>query len=100
MPPGFSLAPTPSPTPSPVTIANPVGSKNRTDGIDPDQQFLNQIVPGLRREQRSLLEEVEVNGRTEVKKMRPYVWIFPPVDVCREAWEEKYGEAHWAVSAD
>ena len=62
--------------------------------------FLRQVVPGLRREQRFLLEEVELSGRKEVKKTRPYVWMFPPLDLCRESWEEKYGKAHWAVSAD
>ena len=62
--------------------------------------FLRQVVPGLRREQRFLLEEVELSGRKEVKKTRPYVWMFPPLDLCRESWEEKYGNAHWAVSAD
>jgi len=63
-------------------------------------QFLNAIVPGLRREQRSLMEEVEVRGKLEFKKTRPYVWLFPPLDVCREAWEEKYGETYWSVEAE
>jgi len=63
-------------------------------------QFLNGIVPGLTRVQRRVMEEVQVGSRTKLKKSRPYVWIFPPLDVCREAWEEKFGEAYWTVSTE
>ena len=50
--------------------------------------------------QRRVMEEVQVGSRTKLKKSRPYVWIFPPLDVCREAWEEKFGEAYWTVSTE
>jgi hypothetical protein len=44
-------------------------------------------------------EELEINGRIEVKRSLRYVWQFPPLDVCREAWEEKYGAAYWSTDA-
>ncbi len=62
-------------------------------------RFMRQAVPTLERVRKTVAEELEINGRIEVKRSLRYVWQFPPLDVCREAWEEKYGAAYWSTDA-
>jgi hypothetical protein len=58
-------------------------------------RFLRRLVPSLNRTQRVVACEDDMG---EMKRQRAYVWQFPPLDVCRELWEKKYGRTPWAIA--
>ena len=57
-------------------------------------RYINRMVPGLESTQISLIEE-DSEGKS--RKVRPYVWSFPPLDICRESWEKQYGSTNWGM---
>lgn len=57
-------------------------------------RYVNRMVPGLSSTQIVLIEE---DAEGQARKVRPYVWSFPPLDICREAWEQQYGRTNWGV---
>ncbi len=57
-------------------------------------RYIHRMVPSLKRTQAFLIEETS-DGQT--RRVRPYVWTFPGLDVCREAWEKQYGRTEWSL---
>jgi hypothetical protein len=59
-------------------------------------RFLNKHVPMLVRTQRQVIVEEKIDGMVVPVQKRPYFWKFPPLAVCREAWEDTYGTTNWS----
>lgn len=63
-------------------------------------RFLTTICPVIERTQITRMIEERIEGRLEVKKLRPYVYKFPVLELCRHYWEEKMGNAFWSVTPE
>ncbi len=62
-------------------------------------RFILRTCPGVTRKQIVRVVEDKDDGFSEMRTERPYVYVFPPLDLCRAYWEEKMGTAYWSITA-